>query len=75
MPTRMAEPTTPARVPIICMILSATSSLARYCIAESSGTKVSNPLVAPFERYVSPPGLGLGLIASKIVTATGEVLG
>jgi hypothetical protein len=36
---------------------------------------VSNPLVAPFEMYVSPPRLGLGLIASKIVTATGEVLG
>jgi hypothetical protein len=36
---------------------------------------VSNPLVAPFERYVSPPRLSLGLTASKVVTATGEVLG
>jgi hypothetical protein len=43
--------------------------------SKSSGAMVSSPLVAPLERDVSPPGLGPGLIASKIVTAMGEVLG
>jgi hypothetical protein len=36
-------------------------------MAESSGAIVSNPPVSP--------ALGLGLIAGKIVSTTGEVLG
>jgi hypothetical protein len=40
----------------------------------ASGAMVSSPLVAPLERDVSRRGQGLGLIASKIVTATSEVL-
>jgi hypothetical protein len=48
------------------MMRSAASSPDRYAIAGSSGAKVSDLLVSR--------ALGLGLIAGKIVSTTGEVL-
>jgi hypothetical protein len=50
----------------MCMTRSAAISPDRYSIVESSGAIVLDPLVSP--------GLGLGLIAGKIVSTTGEVL-
>jgi hypothetical protein len=52
-PTKMAEPTTPARAPITCIIRSAAGSPARYCHEPSCGPS-SQPDPSPeFRRLVS----------------------
>ena len=43
MPTSMAEPTTPPRMPIICMTRSAASSPARYCMGRVAALIATNP--------------------------------
>src|SRR5205807_5623533 len=42
-PTSMAEPTTPPRMPIICMIRSAANSPARYCMDRVAALIATNP--------------------------------
>src|SRR5690349_2156124 len=46
MPTNMAEPTTPARLPIRWMIWSAASSPSRYCMNPVAGLILPQILIA-----------------------------
>src|SRR5271169_6790688 len=56
MPTSMAEPTTPARMPIRCIIRSTASSLARYCMNPVAAV-ISPQFQSRIPTLASPPWL------------------